>query len=927
VYGDRLYAAGQFTTAGGLTRNRLAAIDTAGTGSVKPWNPNADALVLSIAAAGDRIYAAGNFGSVSGTSRNRLAAIDTVGTGALKAWNPNSIGSTSAIAINGSRVYITGSFGTGSNVRNGLAAIDTVGSGTMSAWNPNVASTINTLLVNDYTVYVGGAFTSVGSVASRRYLVPLIDSTVCAAPPSLFVSATSSCANREYGSINLTATGTGGTLAYNWAGPNSFASTTQNLANLAPGSYTVTVSEGCGYSTSNVLVPAITPLVTAISVAGPAPFCYLTEAAFTASGTNLGTAPTYTWYRNGVEVPDTTAATYSTSSISKDTNETIFVRVRNIGGCVTDTVVSSVPLVVRAMYTAPPALSSSVVPSCPYNSHGGVIDLTATGSGGALGYSWTGPGGFTANTEDISNLAPGSYTVTVNEGCGQSLASVQIADAAPVSPVVTVNTPSNICLNIPATFTVDTANVGSAPTYEWFFNGTSVSTSNTYVAPHIDVLDQDTLYVVVRDINGCKTDTTITSPLLTTLLSNYAPDGTVNYATTSGSTKLCSGDMTTFTSKASLSAKATGASYEWYKDGNIIGGQTMPTYITGDAGAYTVKVTYTNGCTRMSSSARVINPTPNAFAAVQGGATPEFCTGQSITLKATPVSGATYRWKLNGNVNKGTANTLVVKVGGAYTVISGKNGCADTSLPLTVTEHTTDVSLSTIGATSLCTPDFVTIAAAENPGYTYQWYKGSALMPIETGSSFSTITSGKYRVSIQNGTCPPKKSAVISVDATTTPSASITCTATLPVFWKLTAAPGGSGYTYQWYKNNVALADSVNKDLYANKDGVYKVAVSKNGCMDMSDPYLVLSSTFKNTVNLTEEAINISIFPNPSEGVFNIGFEKPVSIVAKDMWGRTVAESKNVSQIDLSNYSAGMYMIMVTSLDGNLLKVERVVKK
>lgn len=50
----------------------------------------------------------------------------------------------------------------------------------------------------------------------------------------------------------------------------------------------------------------------------------------------------------------------------------------------------------------------------------GEIDLTA--SGGSLpviSYAWTGPGGYTANTEDITALAAGSYlvTVTATGGC------------------------------------------------------------------------------------------------------------------------------------------------------------------------------------------------------------------------------------------------------------------------------------------------------------------------------------------------------------------------------------------------------------------------------------------------------------------------------------------------------------------------------
>ncbi len=44
----------------------------------------------------------------------------------------------------------------------------------------------------------------------------------------------------------------------------------------------------------------------------------------------------------------------------------------------------------------------------------GAINLTAQGGGtAAYTYAWTGPNGFTASTEDLTGLAPGTYTVTV----------------------------------------------------------------------------------------------------------------------------------------------------------------------------------------------------------------------------------------------------------------------------------------------------------------------------------------------------------------------------------------------------------------------------------------------------------------------------------------------------------------------------------
>ena|SRR6218665_687902 len=71
-------------------------------------------------------------------------------------------------------------------------------------------------------------------------------------------------------------------------------------------------------------------------------------------------------------------------------------------------------------------LTFTVVNTIPGSSTGS-IDMNVSGGIAPFTYSWSGPGGFTANTEDLSGLATGTYTITVTDHyCGTATAIVFI---------------------------------------------------------------------------------------------------------------------------------------------------------------------------------------------------------------------------------------------------------------------------------------------------------------------------------------------------------------------------------------------------------------------------------------------------------------------------------------------------------------------
>jgi uncharacterized repeat protein (TIGR01451 family) len=139
----------------------------------------------------------------------------------------------------------------------------------------------------------------------------------------------------------------------------------------------------------------------------------------------------------------------------------------------------------------PLSISVNLSPGCS-GAHNGFIQANVVGGGGLpLTYLWTGPSGFAATTPNITNLAPGTYTLVVASanGCSQTFTYV-LANSSPLS--VDVQYAQKVC---GGNLVRATASGGVAP-YQYSWNSGSIYAVQTNLTDGIYIL-------TVTDAVGC----------------------------------------------------------------------------------------------------------------------------------------------------------------------------------------------------------------------------------------------------------------------------------------------------------------------------------------------------------------------------------------------------------------------------------------
>ena len=174
--GATLYVGGYFTSAGGLARQFLAALDIATCTINASFKPLPNATVRAIASTASTVYYGGDLVSVNGSARRFAAAavaVGRTGAGSLSGWAPVLDKNVRALGIkpDASAVVIGGNFDTVNAVTsNRLVVVDaTTGTSNVKTFTGLNArgSVVKSIAVDSTGFYTGNEGTGAGSFDGR----------------------------------------------------------------------------------------------------------------------------------------------------------------------------------------------------------------------------------------------------------------------------------------------------------------------------------------------------------------------------------------------------------------------------------------------------------------------------------------------------------------------------------------------------------------------------------------------------------------------------------------------------------------------------------------------------------------------------------------------------------------------------------------
>ncbi|MNK10933.1 hypothetical protein D3C87_289660 [compost metagenome] len=739
------------------------------------------------------------------------------------------------------------------------------------------------------------------------------------------------CAGDQY-SIQIDDTGTAASplfypiLRYRWY-KNLIIIPGQNGSSLTvtePGSYYAVTDYGtCSYPSYSNAVTVIVqelllPQITTDD--GTAVLCPGATKTLTSSLQNVSYA--YAWYKNNIVIAGQTGPT------CQITEEGIY----NLELTSNDCVFESNDIDIEAIdynLAIDPAVATVLIP-------GDVINTTAITDAVAPSFQWQRNNVPISGATQVSyNITQkGNYKVVVNDPVPCNITKESAVDIYyPDSFDVAVGAISGYqecvstatTLNIVGFDAITNQNVISILgnnynyAYQWYKNNIAVTGGNAKQLLINDATQNGsyTLEVTIPDYG------VVTSNAIEITLS-------FGNVVITGGTTICEGAI------VALTSNITGAtySYQWFKNGAVLPAIITSTLAADSEGDYYVVVTG-NGCTAQSNTIHiekatiVVNSTNPAEDLILPGQT------KTLTVTTDAILPV-YDWFRNDVAVAGASATLTATKNGEYKVVVAQtSGCDATAEKTFVLNYPTGFELAIAETTTYtaCTSTLANLDIASfialtpngnidvtTLGYHYQWYRNGVQVAGATLASLSLSNAsqnGDYKLEVTIPDFAPITSNTITInlamETVTINGNAIICTGGTV---ELSSDVTNANYTYQWFKDSIAIPGAVNPTLTADNEGDYYLVVTGGSCTTQSNTIEI--ETAQIVVNSTNPATDI-ILPGQTK-TLTVTTD---AVVPQYTWYRnniTLAETTAT----LTATQNGTYKVVVTQTSGCNATAEKV---
>ena len=523
----------------------------------------------------------------------------------------------------------------------------------------------------------------------------------------------------------------------------------------------------------------------------------------------------------------------------------------------------------------PVAVATSNSPVCTNQS----INLSNTGSSGAISYVWTFngvtvPGGANPTISPITTANAGLYTLTATgaNACTAVATTDVIVNTVPSAAGAITGT-ATVCKLASASYSVGT--IAGATAYNWTLPAgasiTSGSNTNSIVVLFSAAAVSGNITVAGQSSCG---DGAVSANFPVTV-------NTIPTPTAGNNGPVCAGVNLNLTSSG-------GISYSWSGPNGFTSTAQNPALgaaTVAMSGLYTVNVLNAAGCSATATTTATVNANPTAVA----GSNSPVCSGSFLNL--TSSGGNAYAWAGPNSYTSTVQNPSIANVNlgaqGAYTVTvtNTSTTCKSTAVANVTVNTAPPVNVSD---NDPC--EGSTLILAASGGVSYSWSGPNAFTSTLQNPNIASVTTaagGTYSVLVTAANaCTAIGTTTVTIKLRPSP---ITASSNSPLCEGAALNLNASGGTsYLWSGPNAFSASTQNPSVTgatASNAGLYLLTVTgSNGCSASTSTDVVIHANpvanagTDQTINMNQTA-TLSGSASGGSGNYNWNWQPAASLV------------------------------------------------